>query len=77
MKIEIDIEQQKDGGLALKYNGINLGELNNLNPIDEINKVSALIKFREKIVGDTELQNLFDKAIEYSLVKLLAWYYTE
>jgi len=77
MKIEIDIEQQKDGGIALKYNGVNLGELNNLNPIDEINKVSVLIKFREKIMNDTELQNLLDKAIEYSLVKLLAWYCTE
>ena len=77
MKIEIDIEQQKDGGIALKYNGANLGELNNLNPIDEINKVSVLIKFREKIMNDTELQNLLDKAIEYSLVKLLAWYCTE
>ena len=77
MKIEIDIEQQKDGGLTLKYNGVNLGELNNLNPIEEINKVSTIIKFREKIVGDTEFQNLLDKAIEHSLVKLLAWYCTE
>jgi len=77
MKIEIDIEQQKHGGLTLKYNGVNLGELNDLNPIDEINQIRVLIKFRQKIANDTELQNLLDKHIEYMLVKLLAWYYTE
>jgi len=77
MKIEIEIEQHKDGSLTLKYNGTTLGDVSDVKPIDEINKVSALIKFREKIVNDAELSNLFDKAIEYSLVKLLAWYCTE
>jgi len=77
MKIEIEIEQEKDGELILKYNGVNLGELNDLNPIDEINKLSDLIRVREKVTSLIKLRNLLSKEIEYKLVRLLAWYHTE
>jgi len=77
MKIEIDIEQQKHGELTLKYNGVNLGELNDLDPMDEINKLIDLIKVREMIMGSGELHDIINEEIEYRLVKLLAWFYTE
>jgi hypothetical protein len=76
-KIEIEIEEEKDGSLTLKYNGIKIGDLNDVKPIDEINEVHDLIKVREKIMSSSKLLNDLNKEIEYRLAKLLAWYYTE
>ena len=76
-KIEIEIEEEKDGSLTLKYNGIKIGDLNDVKPIDEINEVHDLIKVREKILNSSKLVNDLNKEIEHRLAKLLAWYYTE
>ena len=76
-KIEIEIEEEKDGSLTLKYNGMKIGDLNDVKPIDEINEVHDLIKVREKIMSSSKLLNDLNKEIEYRLAKLLAWYYTE
>jgi hypothetical protein len=76
-KIEIEIEEEKDGSLMLKYNGMKIGDLNDVKPIDEINEVHDLIKVREKIMSSSKLVNDLNKEIEYRLAKLLAWYYTE
>jgi len=81
----IAIEQEKDGSLTLKYNGINLGDLNDVKPIDEINEVHDLIKVREKIMSSSKLRNDLNskllndlnEEIEHRLAKLLAWYYIE
>jgi hypothetical protein len=76
-KIEIEIEEEKDGSLTLKYNGMKIGDLNDVKPIDEINEVHDLIKVREKILNSSKLVNDLNKEIEHRLAKLLAWYYTE
>jgi len=76
-KIEIEIEEEKDGSLTLKYNGMKIGDLNDVKPIDEINEVHDLIKVREKIMSSSKLLNDLNKEIEHRLAKLLAWYYTE
>jgi hypothetical protein len=76
-KIEIEIEEEKDGSLTLKYNGMKIGDLNDVKPIDEINEVHDLIKVREKIISSSKLVNDLNKEIEHRLAKLLAWYYTE
>ena len=80
-KIEIEIEEEKDGSLTLRYNGIKLGDLNDVKPIDEINEVHDLINVREKIMSSSRLPDNItkeiNKEIEHRLAKLLAWYYTE
>ena len=76
-KIEIEIEEEKDGSLILKYNGMKIGDLNDVKPIDEIDELHDLIKVREKIMKSVKLPNDIDKEIEHKLAKLLAWYYTE
>jgi hypothetical protein len=76
-KIEIEIEEEKDGSLTLKYNGMKIGDLNDVKPIDEINEVHDLIKVRDKIMSSSKLLNDLNKEIEHRLAKLLAWYHTE
>ncbi len=77
MRIEIDIKQEKDGGLILKLNGLSIGEINNLDPIEEFNKLSDMIKAREIAKDLPELRKILDEAIVHRLAMLLAWYYTE
>ena len=77
LKIEIEIEEEKDGSLTLEYNGMKIGDLNDVKPIDEINEVHDLIKVREKIMSSGKLPDNINKEIEHRLAKLLAWYYTE
>ena len=40
MRIEIDIKQEKHGELIVKLNGLSIGELSDLDPIEEFNKLS-------------------------------------
>jgi len=77
MRIEIDIKQEKDGGLIVKLNGLSIGELNDLNPMDEINKLSDIIKAREIAKDFPELRTILDEAIVNRLAILIAWYSTE
>jgi len=72
-KIEIEIDEEKHGSLILKYNGMEIGDLDDVKPIDEIDKLRDLIKVREKIMKSGDI----DKEIEQRLAKLLAWYSTE
>ena len=73
VKIEIEIEEEKHGSLILKYNGMEIGDLDDVKPIDEIDELRDLIKVREKIMKSPDI----DKEIEQRLAKLLAWYSTE
>jgi len=77
MRIEIDIKQDKHGGLIVKLNGLSIGELNDLNPMDEINKLSDIIKAREIAKDFPELRTILDEAIVNRLAILIAWYSTE
>ena len=72
-KIEIEINEEKHGSLILKYNGMEIGDLDDVKPIDEIDELRDLIKVREKIMKSPDI----DKEIEQRLAKLLAWYSTE
>ena len=86
--IEIRIDELKDGSLVVKYNGTELGDID-INPIDQMNEVSDLIKIRDKLVSFSQLRNNLNcevinkllndlnEEIEHRLAKLLAWYYTE
>ena len=72
-KIEIEIDEEKHGSLILKYNGMEIGDLDDVKPIDEIDELRDLIKVREKIMKSADI----DREIEQRLAKLLAWYSTE
>ena len=76
-KIEIEIEEEKDGSLIIRYNGVKIGELGDIKPIDEASDVYDLIKVREKLMNSVKLSDDINKEIQYKLAKLLAWYYTE
>jgi len=75
--IMIEVSEEKDGTLTLKYNGKNLGDLNDVKPLDEIDVVYNLIKLNEKLNDSHELRKETLKEIQQRLAKLLAWYYTE
>ena len=77
MRIEIDIKQEKHGELILKLNELSIGELNDLDPIEEFNKLSDIIKAREIAKDLPELRKILDEAIVHRLAMLLAWYYTQ
>jgi len=77
MRIEIDIKQEKHGELIVKLNGLSIGELSDLDPMDEINKLSDVVKAREIAKDLPELRKILDEAIIHRLAILMAWFYTE
>jgi len=77
MRIEIDIKQEKDGELTLRFNGFSIGKLNDLNPMEEFNKLGDIIKAREIAKDLPELRKILDEAIVHRLAMLIAWYYTQ
>jgi len=77
MRIEIDIKQEKHGELIVKLNGLSIGELSDLDPMDEINKLSDVVKAREIAKDLPELRKILDEAIIHRLAILIAWFYTE
>jgi hypothetical protein len=77
IEIKIEIEQQKDGSLLVKYKGMPIGELGDIKPLVEINKLHDLIHLRSKIMYSSKLLNDLNEEIEYRLARLLAFYHTE
>ena len=77
LRIEIDVKQEKHGELIVKLNGLSIGELSDLDPMDEINKLSDVVKAREIAKDLPELRKILDEAIIHRLAILMAWYYTE
>ena len=77
MKIEIDVKQEKHGELIVKLNVFSIGELNDLDPIEEFSKLSDIIKAREIAKDLPELRKILDEVITHRLAILMAWYYTE
>lgn len=77
MRIEIDVKQEKHGELIVKLNGLSIGELSDLDPMDEINKLSDVVKAREIAKDLPELRKILDESIIHRLAILMAWFYTE
>jgi len=73
----IEVSEEKDGSLTLKYNGKNLGDLNDVKPLEEADVVYDLIKLNEKLKDSYGLRKETRNEIQQRLAKLLAWYYTE
>jgi len=76
-KIEIEITEEKDGGLILKLNGKEIGNIDHVNPLNEIEVIQLMAELIDKIKGQDELHKELLNDIQQRLAKLLAWYYTE
>ena len=77
IEIKVEIDEQKDGGLLIKYKGMPIGELGDVKPLVELSKLEDLVKLRQKIKFSDKLLNDLNEEIEYRLARLLAFYYTE
>ena len=76
-KIEIVVEEMKDGSLLVRLNGQNIGELGEVKPLRDIAEVNDLVNVREKLRRPSKIVNDLDVELVRRLAMLLAWYYTE
>ena len=76
-KIEIEIAEEKHGSLTLKLNGKEIGNIDHVNPFNEIETIQLMAELIDKIKGQDELRKELLNDIQQRLAKLLAWYYTE
>jgi len=76
-KIEIEIIEEKDGSLMLKLNGKEIGNIDHVNPFNEIETIQLMAELIDKIKEHDELHKELLSDIQQRLAKLLAWYYTE
>ena len=76
-KIEIVVDEMKDGSLVVKLNGEKIGELSEVKPLALMNEVHELISIREKLKRSSKLMNDLDVEIVRQLAMLIAWYVTE
>jgi len=76
-KIEIVVDEMKDGSLVVKLNGEKIGELSEVKPLALMNEVHDLISIREKLKRSSKLMNDLDVEIVRQLALLIAWYVTE
>jgi uncharacterized protein YfkK (UPF0435 family) len=84
LKIEIDVEELKDGSFIVKLGDKVLGDADNLDPIEELNRLYDLIKAKDYIsrlefLRDKapELRKEFNDAIIEDLARLLAFFSVE
>ncbi len=84
LKIEVNVEEMKDGVFLAKLGDKVLGDAGSLDPIKEINRLYDLITVKEYIgkldfLGDKapEIKKDFNNTIREKLALLLAYYYIE
>jgi len=76
-KIEIEIIEEKDGSLLFKLNGKELGNIDHVDPLSEIEVIQLMAELIGKIKQQDELHKDLLNDIQARLAKLLAWYYVE
>ena len=76
-KIEIVVDELKDGSLVVKLNGEKVGELGEVKPLAWMNEVHELVTIRERLKRSSKLVNDLDVEIVRQLALLIAWYVTE
>jgi len=76
----LEVYQEEDGSLRVKYNPIDSAELSKIDPIKETQELSQLITARERIFKSTNSNEIGGKVliglIEQKLAKLLMYYHT-
>jgi len=76
-KIEIAVDELKDGSLIVRFNDERIGELGEVKPLTEIAEIHDLIMVREKLRRPSKIVNDLDVEIVRRLAMLIAWYVTE
>jgi hypothetical protein len=77
VKIQVEVIEQKDGSFVVKLNGTEVGELNNIDPIDELEIIYTLTELLYESNRTDKSRKDLIKEIQERLAKLLAWYSTE
>ena len=83
-RIEIEVEEKKDGSFEAKLLDVDLGDIGSINPEDELDKVSYYIQFMKLLDKIDFLQDRkydIEKELKGNikriLAKLLAYYYVD
>jgi len=77
IKVQVEVIEQKDGTFEVKLNGYSIGELNNIDPIDELELIYTLAELLYEQPHSNKSHNELIKEIREKLAILLAWYSTE
>ena len=73
--VTIEIEEEKHGGLVVKIDGDEIGDLN-IDPLYELNSIKDMMKVRMEIGAGKIVEDLNSEIVR-RLALLLAWYLTE
>ncbi len=81
-KIEIEVEEFKDGSYIVKLSDLDLGEVDNINPKRELDRLNYFVQAKEVLDKIDFIQDIrpkmekeFNSEIRQILAKLLAYYY--
>jgi hypothetical protein len=77
IKVQVEVIEQKDGSFIVRLNGSDIGELNNVDPLDELEAIYTLAEILHDSYHPNKPRNELVKEIRERLAKLLAWYLTE
>jgi hypothetical protein len=77
VKAQVEVIEQKDGTFTVKLNGVDIGELNHIDPLDELEVIYTLAELLYGQDHADGTRNDLVKEIRERLAKLLAWYVTE
>jgi len=75
-EILIKIERMTDNDMFMNSYKMEVDQLVNANPLDELKTIETLIK-AVKIFKDTELERVMLNSLRYRIARLLAMYHTQ
>jgi len=75
-EILIKIERMTDNDMFMNSYKMEVDQLVNANPLDELKTIETLIK-AVKIFKDTELERVMLNSLRYRIARLLAIYHTQ
>jgi len=75
VKAVIEIDEEKHGGLMVKIDGNEIGDLS-IDPLYELNSIKDMMKVRMEIGAGKIIEDLNSEIVR-RLALLLAWYLTE
>jgi len=74
-EILIKIERMTDNDMFMNSYKMEVDQLVNVNPLDELKTIETLIK-AVKIFKDTEIERVMLNSLRYRIARLLAIYHT-